>query len=316
MPHIVSLPVVELWASANLAWSLCHMLTLGAVMAIENHASEDLKAAYLPKMISGEWTGTMNLTEPQAGSDLAAIRSRAVPDGATYRITGTKSSSLGASTTSPKTSSTWSWPACPTLLPGVKGISLFVVPKFLVNEDGSLGARNDLVCSSIEHKLGIHGSPTAVMSFGDKGGATGYLVGEANRGLEYMFTMMNHARINVGLQGVAIAERAYQQARDYARDRIQASPHRPAAPPPSRTSDVSDVARHEGAQTTRAIPRRAARWFAFGRRRVHREVGLRLSAPRRRSRPCASQPRPRSATWPIWRDQRVFGANAPSRRPL
>ncbi|MGO9429703.1 acyl-CoA dehydrogenase [Rhodoblastus sp.] len=224
MPHIVSLPVVELWTSANMAWSLCHILTLGAVMAIENHASEELKATYLPKMISGEWTGTMNLTEPQAGSDLAAIRTRAVPDGDVYRITGTK------------IFITWGEHDCadniihlvlarlPDAPPGVKGISLFIVPKFLVNADGTPGARNDLICSSIEHKLGIHGSPTAVMSFGDKDGATGYLVGEANRGLEYMFTMMNHARINVGLQGVAIAERAYQQARDYARDRVQGRP--------------------------------------------------------------------------------------------
>ncbi|MGO9357149.1 MAG: acyl-CoA dehydrogenase family protein [Xanthobacteraceae bacterium] len=224
MPHLVSLPVVELWASANMAWSLCHLLTLGAVLAIENHASDELKAAYLPKMISGEWTGTMNLTEPQAGSDLAAIRTRAVPDGDVYRITGTK------------IFITWGEHDCadniihlvlarlPDAPPGVKGISLFIVPKVLVNADGTLGARNDLICSSIEHKLGIHGSPTAVMSFGDKGGAIGYLVGEPNRGLEYMFTMMNHARINVGLQGVAIAERAYQQARDYARDRVQGRP--------------------------------------------------------------------------------------------
>jgi 3-(methylthio)propanoyl-CoA dehydrogenase len=224
MPHIVSLPVVELWASANLAWSLCHMLTLGAVMAIENHASENLKTAYLPKMISGEWTGTMNLTEPQAGSDLAAIRTRAVPDGDAYRITGTKIFITWGEHDVADNIIHLVLARLPDAPAGVKGISLFIVPKFLVNEDGSLGARNDLVCSSIEHKLGIHGSPTAVMSFGDKDGAIGYLVGEANRGLEYMFTMMNHARVNVGLQGVAIAERAYQQARDYALDRVQSRP--------------------------------------------------------------------------------------------
>ena len=224
MPHIVSLPVVELWAGANLAWSLCHMLTLGAVMAIENHASEDLKAAYLPKMISGEWTGTMNLTEPQAGSDLAAIRTRAVPDGEAYRITGTKIFITWGEHDAAENIIHLVLARLPDAPAGVKGISLFIVPKFLVNADGSLGARNDLVCSSIEHKLGIHGSPTAVMSFGDKDGATGYLVGEANHGLAYMFTMMNHARINVGLQGVAIAERAYQQARDYALDRVQSRP--------------------------------------------------------------------------------------------
>jgi 3-(methylthio)propanoyl-CoA dehydrogenase len=232
MPHIVSLPVVELWASANLAWSLCHLLTLGAVLAIENHSSEDLKSVYLPKMISGEWTGTMNLTEPQAGSDLAAIRTRAVPEGDAYRITGTKIFITWGEHDVAENIIHLVLARLPDAPPGVKGISLFIVPKFLVNEDGSLGARNDLVCSSIEHKLGIHGSPTAVMSFGDKGGATGYLVGEANRGLEYMFTMMNHARINVGLQGVAIAERAYQQARDYARDRVQGRPLGQAAGAP------------------------------------------------------------------------------------
>ena len=175
-------------------------------------------------MTSGQWTGTMNLTEPQAGSDLAAVRTRAVPEGDHYRISGTK------------IFITWGEHDCaeniihlvlarlPDAPPGVKGISLFLAPKFLVNPDGSLGARNDLVCASIEHKLGIHASPTAVMAFGEKGGAVGYLVGEANRGLEYMFTMMNHARFSVGLEGVAIAERAMQQAFAYALDRVQGRP--------------------------------------------------------------------------------------------
>ena len=208
-----------------MAFALCPMLTGGAIEAIAHHASDELKQKYLPKMVEGTWSGTMNLTEPSAGSDLSGIRSKAVPaaDG-TYRITGTK------------IFITWGEHDCaeniihlvlarlPDAPEGVKGISLFIVPKFLVNEDGSLGDRNDLICASIEHKLGIHGSPTAVMAFGEKGGAVGYLVGEANKGLGYMFTMMNHARVNVGLEGVGIAERAYQHALAYARERIQGTP--------------------------------------------------------------------------------------------
>ncbi len=224
LPQLVNTPVIEMWTASNLAFSLCQMLTVGAISAIEHHGSDAQKALFLPKMTSGQWTGTMNLTEPQAGSDLAAVRTRAVPEGDHYRITGTK------------IFITWGEHDCaeniihlvlarlPDAPPGVKGISLFLAPKFLVNPDGSLGARNDLVCASVEHKLGIHASPTAVMSFGEKGGAIGYLIGEANRGLEYMFTMMNHARFSVGLEGVAIAERAMQQAFAYALDRVQGRP--------------------------------------------------------------------------------------------
>ncbi|HEY6898813.1 MAG TPA: acyl-CoA dehydrogenase [Rhodocyclaceae bacterium] len=221
LPSLLGTAVSELWHASNMAFGLCPMLTQGAIEAIQHHASDELKAIYLPKMIDGSWTGTMNLTEPQAGSDLAAVRSKAVPEGDHYLVSGTK------------IFITWGEHDCaenivhlvlarlPDAPPGVKGISLFVVPKFLVNADGSLGARNDLKCVSIEHKLGIHGSPTSVMSFGDNGGATGYLVGEANRGLEYMFTMMNAARLAVGLEGVGIAERALQQAVAYAHDRVQ-----------------------------------------------------------------------------------------------
>jgi alkylation response protein AidB-like acyl-CoA dehydrogenase len=224
LPSLVSTPVLEMWTGANLAFSLCQMLTLGAISAIDHHGSQAQKDLYLPKMVSGTWTGTMNLTEPQAGSDLAAVRTKAVPDGDAFRITGTKIFITWGENDVAENIIHLVLARLPDAPPGVKGISLFIVPKFLVNADGSLGARNDLVCASIEHKLGIHGSPTAVMSFGEKSGAIGFLVGEAHRGLEYMFTMMNHARLNVGLEGVAIAERAFQQARDYAFQRVQGRP--------------------------------------------------------------------------------------------
>lgn len=225
LPNLVSTPVLEMWKSSNIAFSLCQMLTLGAVSAIAHHGSDEMKALYLPKMVAGEWTGTMNLTEPQAGSDLSAVRTRAVPEGDHYRISGTKIFITWGEHDVADNIVHLVLARLPDAPPGVKGISLFIAPKFLVNADGSLGERNDLVCSSIEHKLGIHGSPTAVMSFGDKGGAIGYLVGQLNRGLEYMFTMMNHARLNVGLEGLAISERAYQAARNYARDRVQGRPY-------------------------------------------------------------------------------------------
>ncbi|MBB4196538.1 acyl-CoA dehydrogenase [Rhodoblastus sphagnicola] len=224
LPQLVNTPVIEMWTASNLAFSLCQMLTIGAISAIEHHGSDAMKALYLPKMTSGEWTGTMNLTEPQAGSDLAAVRTKAVPEGDHYRITGTKIFITWGEHDVAENIVHLVLARLPDAPPGVKGISLFVAPKFLVNPDGSLGARNDLVCASLEHKLGIHASPTAVMAFGEKGGAIGYLVGEANRGLEYMFTMMNHARFSVGLEGVAIAERATQQAFRYALDRVQGRP--------------------------------------------------------------------------------------------
>ncbi|MBS0354957.1 MAG: acyl-CoA dehydrogenase C-terminal domain-containing protein [Proteobacteria bacterium] len=222
LPVTVSTAVLEMWKSASISFSLCQMLTLGAVEAIAHHGSDELKATYLPNMVSGKWTGTMNLTEPQAGSDLAAIRSKAEPraDGS-YAITGTKIFITWGEHDMAENIVHLVLARLPDAPPGVKGISLFIAPKFLVNADGSLGERNDLICASIEHKMGIHGSATAVMSFGDKGGAIGYLVGEPNRGLEYMFTMMNHARLNVGLEGVGVSERSYQHALAYARERIQ-----------------------------------------------------------------------------------------------
>ncbi|MBI2744267.1 MAG: acyl-CoA dehydrogenase [Burkholderiales bacterium] len=225
LPKTIGAACIEMVNSANLSFALCPLLTDGAIEALLTAGSDELKATYLDKLVSGEWTGTMNLTEPQAGSDLALVRSRAEPqpDGS-YKVFGTKifitygehdmagnivHLVLARVTGAPE---------------GIKGISLFVVPKFMVNKDGSLGARNDVHCVSIEHKLGIKASPTAVLQYGDHGGAVGYLVGQENRGLEYMFIMMNAARYAVGMQGIAVAERAYQQAVGYARDRVQSRP--------------------------------------------------------------------------------------------
>jgi 3-(methylsulfanyl)propanoyl-CoA dehydrogenase len=222
LPRLVSTLVEEMWNGGNVSFALCPMLTRGAIEAIELCGSEALKAAYLPKLISGEWTGTMDLTEPQAGSDLAAIRSRAVPqpDGS-YRVQGQKIFITYGEHDLTDNIIHLVLARTPDAPEGVKGISLFVVPKFLLDADGSPGERNDVRCVSIEHKLGIHASPTCVMAFGDAGGATGYLVGEENRGIEYMFIMMNAARFSVGLEGVGLAERAYQHALAYARERVQ-----------------------------------------------------------------------------------------------
>jgi alkylation response protein AidB-like acyl-CoA dehydrogenase len=222
LPKVVNACITEMWKSANHAFSLCPLLTTGAIEALVLAGSEELKATFLGKMVSGVWTGTMNLTEPNAGSDLAAVRSKAEPqvDGS-YKIFGQKIFITYGDHDMADNIVHLVLARTPTAPEGVKGISLFVVPKFMVNADGSLGARNDAWCVSIEHKLGIHASPTAVMAYGDHGGAVGYLVGEENRGLEYMFIMMNAARFGVGLEGVADGERAYQRAVTYARDRIQ-----------------------------------------------------------------------------------------------
>ena len=225
LPKLIHAACVEMINSANMSLALCPLLTDGAIEALLTAGTDEQKTTFIPKMIDGSWTGTMNLTEPQAGSDLAAVRSRAEPqpDG-TYKLFGTKifitwgehdmaenivHLVLARVTGAPE---------------GVKGISLFVVPKFMVNADGSLGARNDVHCVSIEHKMGIKASPTAVLQYGDHGGAIGTLVGQENRGLEYMFVMMNAARFGVGTQGIAVAERAYQKAVQYARDRVQSRP--------------------------------------------------------------------------------------------
>ena len=222
LPRLLSTAVSEMWKASNHAFSLCPMLTQGAIEALMIAGSDEQKAAYLPNLVSGEWAGTMNLTEPSAGSDLAAVRSRAEPVGdGTYRIFGQKIFITYGEHDMTENIVHLVLARTPDAPEGVKGISLFVVPKFMLKADGKPGERNDVYCVSIEHKLGIHGSPTAVLAFGDHGGAIGTLVGEENRGLEYMFIMMNAARFNVGLEGLGDAERAYQRAVGYARDRVQ-----------------------------------------------------------------------------------------------
>ncbi len=221
LPKVVAAPVMEMWKSANLSFSLCPLLTGGAIEALLLRGTEVQKKLYLPKMVEGTWTGTMNLTEPQAGSDLALVKTRAVPEGDHYRIFGQKIFITYGEHDLAENIVHLVLARTPEAPEGVKGISLFLVPKLLVNADGSLGKRNDVRCVSIEHKLGIHASPTAVLAYGDKEGAVGYLVGEENRGLEYMFIMMNAARFAVGMEGVALCERAYQKALAYAKERVQ-----------------------------------------------------------------------------------------------
>ena len=240
MPMVISAAVNEMWQSASLAFSLCHLLTQGQIFALGKSASEEQKKTYLPPMIEGRWTGTMNLTEPQAGTDLAAIKSRAIKqDDGSYRITGQKIYITYGEHDMAENIIHLVLARTPDAPDGVKGISVFLVPKILVNADGTLGEANDVRCLSIEKKLGIKGSPTAVLQYGENGGATGYLVGEENKGLGIMFGMMNHARFAVGLQGLSIAERAYQQAVDYAQNRIQGTPlDRKAGDPISHHPDV------------------------------------------------------------------------------
>ena len=218
LPKVVATPVDEMWTSANMSFSLCPLLTQGAVHALALRGSEALKKAFIPRMVAGEWTGTMNLTEPQAGSDLALVKTRAVRDGDRYRISGQKIFITYGEHDFTEQIVHLVLARTPDAPEGTKGISLFVVPKFLVNPDGSLGERNGANCVSLEHKLGIHASPTAVMIY-DK--AVGYLVGQENQGLETMFIMMNAARFGVGLEGVAIAERAFQRALAFAKERLQ-----------------------------------------------------------------------------------------------
>ena len=222
MPWCVGLAVQEMMTASNMAFSLCPLLTQGAIDAISHHADETLQEIYLPKMVSGEWSGTMNLTEPHAGSDVGALTTKAVPgEDGTWLISGTKIFITYGEHELTENIIHLVLARTPQAPPGTKGISLFIVPKFIVNDDGSLGDRNDLRVISSEHKIGIHASPTCVMSYGDQGGATGWMVGEENTGMRAMFTMMNNARLSVGLQGLSLTDRSYQQAGQYSTDRKQ-----------------------------------------------------------------------------------------------
>ena len=221
VPFVVAASVQEMWHSANMSWGLCPLLTQGAVEAITHNASEELKQRYLPKLISGEWSGTMNLTEGDAGTDVGALKTRAIPEKDHYLIRGQKIYITWGEHDMTENIVHLVLARLPDAPAGVKGISLFLVPKILVNEDGSLGELNDLKALSLEDKIGIHACPTCVMSYGDKTGAIGYLIGEENKGIQCMFTMMNNARLAVGLQGVSIAERAYQQTLSFCKERVQ-----------------------------------------------------------------------------------------------
>ena len=223
-PKVMATAVYEMWDSANMSFSLCPLLTNGAIEAIQSHGDDKLQAIYLEKLVSGDWAGTMNLTEPQAGSDLSAVRTKAVPEGDHYLVKGQKIYITYGEHDLTENIIHLVLARTPDAPEGVKGISLFVVPKFIVNESGTLGERNDVKCISLEHKLGIHASPTAVMSYGETGGAIGYLVGEENNGLMYMFTMMNAARHSVGREGMAISEASFQLAHSYATSRVQGQP--------------------------------------------------------------------------------------------
>lgn len=243
LPQVLSMAVCEMWNAANLSFGLCPLLTQGAIDAVAIGGSEELKSRYLPKLISGEWSGTMNLTEPQAGSDLSALKARAEPcsDG-TYRLFGTKIYITYGEHELAQNIIHLVLARLPDAPEGTRGISLFLVPKLMVNSDGTLGDRNDVVCAGLEDKLGIHGSPTCVMNYGEKGGAVGYLVGEESKGLATMFIMMNAARLAVGMQGVAIADRATQRALAYAHERRQGR-GADGGPDPVAIVEHSDVRR-------------------------------------------------------------------------
>ena len=237
-PGVMATAIQEMLTASNMAFSLCPMLTTSAVEAFQNHGSEELKATYLEKLISGEWSGTMALTEPEAGSDVGALRAKAWPeDDGTWRVQGTKIFITWGEHEMADNIIHFVLARAPEAPPGIKGISLFLVPKYLVNADGSLGDRNDVECIGVEHKLGIHASPTCVMAYGEQHGAVAYLVGEVNAGMRCMFTMMNDARLHVGLEGLGLSVRAYQQALDYAKERRQG---RAIGSPKDQSSPIID----------------------------------------------------------------------------
>ncbi|WP_018719671.1 acyl-CoA dehydrogenase [Arhodomonas aquaeolei] len=269
LPELLACATQEVWNSANMALALCPLLTAGAVLALERHGSDSLKQRFLAPLVSGEWPGTMNLTEPQAGSDLSAINTRAVPEGDHYRITGQKLFITWGDHDMTENIVHLVLARTPDAEAGNRGISMFLVPHRFVDDAGRPGERNDVRCVALEHKLGIHASPTCLLSFGDDGGAVGYLVGEPGRGLHQMFTMMNEARHKVGVQAVGVCERAYQQARDYARERVQG--RRPGGSRPAAIIHHPDVRRmlmtmRAGTEAMRALGMLAAAEMDVARR--------------------------------------------------
>jgi len=264
LPWLVATALFDMWHASNMAFALCPMLTQAAVEAVSRYGSDDQKATYLENMISGAWTGTMQLTEPQAGSDLAQVRTKAVKDGDAYRISGQKIFITYGDHEMTDNIIHMVLARTPDAPAGVKGISLFIVPKFMVNDDGSLGSRNDVRCVSLEEKMGIHASPTAVMSYGENEGAVGYLIGEEGKGLNYMFTMMNNARLSVGLEGVALAERAYQKAAEFSRDRVQGRDIAGESPDPVAIVRHPDVRRMLMTMRALAEASRALAYYAAG----------------------------------------------------
>ncbi|CAD6510845.1 3-methylmercaptopropionyl-CoA dehydrogenase [Paraburkholderia kirstenboschensis] len=265
LPKLIATGCIEMLNASNLSFALCPLLTDGAIEALLTAGTDAQKQTYVPKLVSGEWTGTMNLTEPQAGSDLSLVRTRAEPQGdGSFKLFGTKIFITWGEHDMAKNIAHLVLARTPNAPEGVKGISLFIVPKFLVNEDGSLGERNDVHCVSIEHKLGIKASPTAVLQFGDHGGATGHLIGEENRGLEYMFIMMNAARFAVGMQGVGVSDRAYQKAVAYAKDRVQSRPVDGSAKQPVAIIQHPDVRRMLSTMRALTEASRALAYVAAG----------------------------------------------------
>jgi 3-(methylsulfanyl)propanoyl-CoA dehydrogenase len=277
LPTLVATATAEIWATANFSFSLCSVLTQAGVALLHSYGSDAQKQTYLPKLISGEWTGAMVMTESHAGSDVGELRTRAVPDGEHYRLFGQKIFTSWGEHDMAENILHMVLARAEGSPPGIKGLSMFIAPKFLVKEDGSLGQRNDLRAVTLEHKLGIHASPTAIMSYGDNDGAVCELIGEKNRGIEYMFAMMNNARLSVGLEGVAIAERAYQQARDYAMDRLQGRDlvnSNNGMTPIIHHPDVRRMllSMKAGIEATRALSYIVAAWLDIARRHPDAEI--------------------------------------------